>query len=374
MTVPEIPRTMKAQFLDAYRQPYSFRDAEVPATSSPHDLLVKVDAAGYCHTDATLVAGHFAPNPPSFPHIGCHEFAGTVVKLSEGASPAAKNFPVGTRVGIPSCSFHPCGTCFECTKEAGPDSDAPGYSVYCAHALSIGVDQHGGFAEYALADARQVVKIPDGFSSVDTAPMMCAGMTIYAALKKCDPQPGRTVGIMGCGGGLGHLGLQFATKMGMAVVGVDAADQPVELAESLSTGAWIVDARKETANAVVKELGRREGKKDRGEMGVDCIVILTESQKAFDYGVQLVKNHGTVVVVSYPVNGFNISAMDIVARKISFVGCLLSSNKLATEMLEFAANNGVKAVQRRYPLSDLNRLVEEYHRTPGGKLVVDMSM
>lgn len=374
MASSSIPRTMKAQLLDGFNQPYDYRDTEVPEISSPFDLLVKVDAAGYCHTDAVLVAGAFAPNPPVFPHVGCHEFAGTVVKVPEDASAAAKNFPIGTRVGIPGRSFHPCGHCFECLDESLPHSDAAGYSVYCPHSLSNGVSCHGGFREYALADARQIVRIPDGFSSLDTAPMMCAGVTIYAALMKCDPKPGRTVAIMGCGGGLGHLGLQFATKMGMNVVGVDAADQPLELARSLNTGAKLVDARKESADEVVLELGMEEGKKDRAEMGMDCVIVLPETQKAFDYGVQLAKNHGKVIIVSFPETGFHISSKDVVFRQVSFVGSLVGSNKLLGETLEFAAKHDVRAIKRTYPLEKLNELVDDYNRSSGGKLVVDMSL
>ena len=103
----------------------------------------------------------------------------------------------------------------------------------------------GGFAEYAVVDARQVTPIPSAMTAVETAPMMCAGVTIYSALKRCQLQPGQRVGIVGCGGGLGHLGLQFAAKMRYNVMGLDSADGALKLARDLNTGARIVDVRTE---------------------------------------------------------------------------------------------------------------------------------
>ncbi|CAM1509702.1 Fc.00g000370.m01.CDS01 [Cosmosporella sp. VM-42] len=322
-----LPRVMRAQFLDAFNAPYCLRSVDIPVPRSNHDILIKVDAASYCHTDAVLAAGQMLPNPPSFPHIGCHEFAGTVVALPESSSSSASQLlRLGDRVGVPGRAFRPCGTCFECrsgptAKE--PDADGPGYSVYCPRAGNNGISAPGGFREYAVVDCRQVTPIPDGLSAVDTAVLMCAGVTIYAALKKCGLGLGQRVGIMGCGGGLGHLGLQFAVGMGLKVVGVDAADAPLRLAKGVvDEAARIIDARVEDAVDVVAQLGQEDGKQDKGDMGLDAVLVLPESQAAFDYGVALLRNHGTCVVVSFPDKGFHISARDVVFRDISIVGSL----------------------------------------------------
>lgn len=370
---PNLPTSMNGQLLEDFNKPYSLQSLPLPKLTSDHDLLIKVEVASYCHTDAVLAAGLMRPNPPTFPHIGCHEFAGTIVAAPDNPSDAAKQYSLGDNVGVPGRSFHPCGSCFECQDSTRTDSDPPGYSVYCPHSLNNGISGPGGFREYAVVDARQVAPVPDGLSLVDTAPLMCAGVTIYAALKRCNLKPGQRVGIMGCGGGLGHLGLQFAVKMGMKVVGVDNADKPLQLARSLETGASIVDARVEGAENVVLQLGNEQEWQDRGAVGLDAVLILPESQKAFDYGVALLKNHGRCVVVSFPEQGFHISARDVVFRDISIVGSLVGSNKVLREMLEFAARHQIKAVSRRFSLSGLNELVEEYHKGEGGKLVVDMS-
>lgn len=371
---PKIPDQMKAQSLDAFNQPYTLRTLPLPTLSSPHDLLIKVDAASYCHTDAVLAAGQMPPFPPSFPHIGCHEFAGTVVALPPDSS---STFRLGDRVGVPGRSFHPCGSCFECAAgpvPEDPDADPPGYSVYCLHSQNNGISAPGGFREYAVVDARQVAPIPDGMSAVDASVLMCAGVTIYAALKKCRLKPGQRVGIMGCGGGLGHLGLQFAVKLGLKVVGVDNADAPLQLARSIASSARVVDARVEQAADVLQQLGDEDQKKDKGDMGLDAVIVLPESQAAFDYGVALLRTHGKCVLVSFPEKGFHLSAWDVVFRDISIIGSLVGSNKVLREMLQFAARHDVKASVKTFPLSGLNDLVTEYHKGEGGKLVVDMAL
>lgn len=365
---------MKAQFLDAFNTPYALRSVPLPKPSGPNDILIRVDAASYCHTDAVLAAGNMPPNPPSFPHIGCHEFAGTVVSL-----PPSSDSPwrVGDRVGVPGRSFHPCGTCFECARgptAEDPDVDPPGYSVYCPRSANNGISGPGGFREYAVVDGRQVAPIPEGMEAVDAATLMCAGVTVYAALKRCGLQKGDRVGIMGCGGGLGHLGLQFAAQMGFRVTGVDAADAPLKLAKEVAGGARIVDARVAVAKDVRSQMGEEDGRKETGDMGLDAVIILPEGQKAFDYGLELLRNHGKCVVVSFPAEGFHLSAWDLVFRDISIVGSLVGSNKLLREMLQFAAQHEVRAKVKTFPLSGLNDLVREYNKGQGGKLVIDMSL
>ena len=179
---------------------------------------------------------------------------------------------------------------------------------------------------------------------------------------------------MGCGGGLGHLGLQFAEKMGFKVVGVDAADAPLRLAKEVAGGARIVDARVEQAKDVRSRMGEEDGRKDAGDLGLDAVIILPESQKAFDYGIGLLRNHGKCVLVSFPSEGFQLSAWDVVFRDISIVGSLVGSNKLLREMLQFAAQHDVRAKVKTFPLSGLNELVEQYNKGEGGKLVIDMSL
>jgi propanol-preferring alcohol dehydrogenase len=366
---------MRGQFLEAFKKPYALRTVPLPKLSGPHDILVKVEAASYCHTDYVLAEGQMAPLPKSFPHIGCHEFAGTVVSHFDSPSSQASEFKNGDKVGVPGRAFHACGTCFECQGNKDPvAADEKGYSVHCLYSENNGLSKDGGFAEYCVVDARQLAPMPTPLTPVETAPLMCAGITIYAALKRCKLERGDRVGIMGAGGGLGHLGLQYAVKMGYRVLGVDAADAPLKLADSLNTGAKLVDARSTKAADVVKQLGTEDGKKETGESGLDAVIILPESQQAFDYAMALLKNHGTCVVVSFPEKGFHISARDVVFRDISIIGSLVGSNKMLREMLNFSAEHNVRAITKSFPLAKLNDLVDEYHKGGGGKLVVDLAL
>ncbi|KAJ4350028.1 uncharacterized protein N0V89_008649 [Didymosphaeria variabile] len=371
----ELPETMQGQFLENYNQPYQLRTVPLPKPSHPDDVLIKVDAASYCHTDYVLAQGQMPGFPKSFPHVGCHEFAGTVVSLSDRPSTEAACFNAGARVGVTGRAYHACRECFECQGSKDPIAeDEKGYSVHCTRAENNGISKDGGFAEYAVVDARQLAPIPDELSATETAPLMCAGITIYAALKRCQLQRGDRVAIMGAGGGLGHLGLQYATKMGFKVLGVDAADEPLKLAKSLETGAHIVDARSEKAAKIVQQIGAEDGKRDLEEKGVDAVIILPESQAAFDYGMTLLKSHRKCVIVSFPEAGFHISSRDIVFRDISIIGSLVGSNRMLREMLNFSAEHGVRAVAKSFPLSSLNGLVEDYHKGGGGKLVIDMAL
>jgi D-arabinose 1-dehydrogenase-like Zn-dependent alcohol dehydrogenase len=139
--------------------------------------------------------------------------------------------------------------------------------------------------------------MPERLTPVAVAPLMCAGLTVYTALKRCALGLGKRVGIMRYGGGLGHLGLQFATKMGLKILGMDVADGPLKLAKGLETGAGVVDARKESVNEVLLQPGAEDGKLERGEIRLDAVVILPENRRAFDYGVRLLRNHGKCIVV-----------------------------------------------------------------------------
>lgn len=306
----------------------------------------------------------------TLPLVPCHEFAGTVASLGD-AVPASCNLQIGTRVGVPGRAYRPCGQCEECTNT----EDERGYSVYCPKAGNNGITRDGGFQEFALVDSRQVVPVPGELSFVETAPLMCAGLTVFAALKRCRLEAGDAVGIVGCGGGLGHLGLQFAIEMGYRVVGVDNADAPLQLARSCvgpSSAAHIFDARSTDAESILSSLPESARTSLPSERGIPAVLILPESQAAFSFGMSLLRPHGRCVVVSFPEKGFNFSAKDLVFKDVEIVGSLVGSNRCAREMLQLAARMNVRARVRTWSLEGLNQLVEEYKKGQGGKLVVDL--
>src|SRR6186713_3164460 len=160
-----LPQTMRGQFLEAYKTPYKLRSVPLPTPSTPNDILIKVDAASYCHTDFVLAEGQMPGFPKAFPHASCHEFAGTVISHFSSPSANASAFRTGDKVGVPGRAFHACETCFECQGSRDPVSqDDKGYSVYCVGAENNGISKDGGFAEYALVDARQLAPIPESMT------------------------------------------------------------------------------------------------------------------------------------------------------------------------------------------------------------------
>lgn len=370
---------MRAQVLEAFNTPYVLKDVTKPPNPTDVDILVQVEAASYCHTDAVFASGAMWQD---LPRVGSHEFAGTIVAIGPNVSPDL-SLKVGGRVGVPGRAFHPCGACNECTHN---DGDPKEYGVWCTKAGNLGLSADGGFQEYCIADSRQVAPMPEGMTSVETAPLMCAGLTVWNALSrvlnKMEPGSGTgtTVAISGAGGGLGHLGVQFAAKLGCKVVAIDVADPALELLHRVvkrlgphGSNVTIIDARKQSPKSVrVAVCGEPEPKRE-GEKGVDALLVLPESQKALEYGMKLIRDHGICVTVSFPREGFLIQPRDLVFRHISMVGVLVGRNRQLRAMLNFAAAEGVKAEITTYSLEQLNGLVDDSHKGASGKLVVDMS-
>ena len=319
------------------------------------------------------------------PRVGSHEFSGVITALGPNVKPSL-NLKEYQLVGVPGRAFHPCGECYECRNNEG---DAEGYGVWCKRAGNLGLSRDGGFQEYCLADSRQVAPVPEGLKAAEVAPLMCAGVTIWNALEKGlapikmekGRARGKTVAISGAGGGLGHLGVQFAARLGCKVLAIEAAEKQMELLKSIvedlgddGENVVIVDARSESAEDVRKRIsGTTKDNVEADERGADALLVLPEAQKALDYGMKLLKDHSRCVTVSFPIDGFKINPRDIVFRHIEVIGVLVGRNRQLRAMLDFAAQNNVRASSRSYTLKDLNRLVEDYHKNEGGKLVVDFA-
>lgn len=371
---------MRAQVLEEFNAPYVFRDDfREPQKPEGKDILVQVLAASYYHTDAVFASGSMWQD---LPRVGSHEFAGKIVALGPDVDPSL-GLSVGKSVGVPGRAYHPCGKCYECLNN---DGDPDKYGVWCKKAGNLGLSRDGGFQELALADSRQVAPMPDSLSAVDTAPLMCAGLTIWNALEQVGVKledgggKGKQIAIIGAGGGLGHLGVQFAARLGCEVVAVETGDKQLVLLENIiqelgedGKNVKIVDARKDNAEATRTATSGKPEPMLEGEKGCDGALILPESQKAFEYGMKLLKDHGVCVCVSFPIDGLHMNPRDLVFRHIKMTGVLVGRNRQLRSMLNFAASNGVRAKSTTYPLEKLNELVEAYHKAEGGKLVIDMA-
>lgn len=370
---------MRAQVLEAFNTPYVLKDIPKPANPTGQDILVQVQAASYCHTDAVFASGAMWQD---LPRVGSHEFAGIVVAQGPDVSKDL-GLEVGLAVGVPGRAFHPCGECYECRNN---DGDPHKYGVWCAKAGNLGLSRDGGFQEFCIVDSRQVAPMPTGMTAVETAPLMCAGLTIWNALEAGRVKlekgggEGRTVAISGAGGGLGHLGVQFAAKLGCNVVAIDASEaalaflkKVVDSLGSLSSKVTIVDARKQAAEDARIQICGKPEEGLAGEKGVDALLVLPEAQQALTYGMKLIKDHGVCVTVSFPKEGFLIQPRDLVFRHIEMKGVLVGRNRQLRAMLNFAGQENVRAVVTTYKLDDLNKLVDDTHHGATGKLVIDMS-
>ncbi|KAF2212525.1 hypothetical protein CERZMDRAFT_40671 [Cercospora zeae-maydis SCOH1-5] len=346
MSLHRIPERMKAIQVVEYKKPYEIRDVDVPSDLQEHDLLIKVAVASNCHTDSMVQQGIFrAP----LPQTASHEGGGTVVKLGSAAS--QKGFQVGDRVmvGLP---LHPCGSCGDCL---GPENQ----QQYCTQIQGhVGVTTNGCFAEYVKADSRNTTKLPDEVSFMSAAPLACAGRTVWRSVLKSGLNSGEWICFVGSGGGLGHLGVQFAKALGLKVIGVDARDEGLELTKQYGADV-VVDARK-GKDAVVKEVQAvTEGQ------GADASVTLSDHKDAAAIACASTKMHGTMVQIAQP-DTIEIPFPEVIFRDIRIIGSLISSAEESRGMLDVIAKHGVTVTTEKFygldSIFDLVKMVQ------GGKL------
>lgn len=255
----------------------------------------------------------------ALPVTASHEGAGTVV--AAGSSAALKP---GDRVmcGLP---FHPCGKCPDCT---GPNE---GWRQYCDKVEGhCGVHRDGFFAEYAVCDARTSTKLPDDISLLSAAPLACAGRTVWRGIEQAGLREGQWLAIVGSGGGLGHLGLQFAKRKGLKVIGIDARDEGLQISKDLGADI-VIDARK-GQDAVVKEVQEVTRNANPGNPGVDATVTLSDASTAAALGCAITKKHATMVQIAQP-KDVVVPFQELVFRDIKIIGSVISSPEESNAMV-----------------------------------------
>ncbi|KAI9663507.1 MAG: hypothetical protein M1831_002516 [Alyxoria varia] len=324
-----------------FNSPYTHNHIPVPsATNLPaHSLLVKVHAASLCHTDLMIRSGVFPSTP--LPTTASHEGAGVIVAV--GSAVSTLKVGDGVMCGLTSGS---CGSCSDCKQ---------GDLQYCEKKSGIvGIHHDGAFAEYVVVDAGTTVKLPDKVRFQDAAPLACAGATIWRAVKTAGLQRGQTIGIVGSGGGLGHLGVQFAGKvLGLRVVGVEARDEGLELSREFGAGC-VVDARKGEEECV------RMVKEFTGGEGVDATVNVSDAQNAAGLACAITRMHGVVVQVAQP-KDICFPFEQFIFRDIRVRGSLIASPAECEDMLEAVAEFGVVVRKNVFHgLGEVGKMVEEY--------------
>ncbi len=205
---------MKAAVMTAHSEPLSVTCVEVPQPGEGQ-ILIKLRACGVCHSDVHIWKADFVPPEAPSPFILGHEGVGTIIALGAGVT----GWDVGDPVGVPWL-HDTCGRCNECLDEAEP---------FCQHQRAHGLHVPGAFAEYVVADTRFAVALPAEMDPVTTAPIMCAGVTAYGAIRRAGLKAGETCAIFGCGG-LGLYAVQIATRLGARVLAIDSSPTKLEIA------------------------------------------------------------------------------------------------------------------------------------------------
>jgi propanol-preferring alcohol dehydrogenase len=337
---------MRAAVVPALGAPLEIREVPVPSPGRGQ-VLVKIEASGLCHTDIHAARGDW-PVKPKIPLIPGHEGVGHVVGVGEGVDPAL----TGTRVALPWLG-HACGSCRYCVS---------GWETYCTAPAYTGYTMDGSYAEYAIGYASHVVAVPEGVSSLDAAPLTCAGVTTYKALKVAKPQPNETAMIVGIGG-LGHLALQYARIFGTRTVAVDIEEEKLALAKELGAD-HVVDARGDQA-AELAALG-----------GVDVAVVTVPSPAAMQAAHAALNPNGRLVLVGLPAdNRLELPVFETVLKGISIIGSLVGTRNDLADCFALHAQGHTRVVTQTRRLEDVNACFEEVlaGRVPA-RLVFDFGL
>jgi propanol-preferring alcohol dehydrogenase len=321
---------MKAAVVHAFHEPLAIEELPIP-TPGLGQVLVRVVASGVCHTDLHAADGDW-PVKPKLPFIPGHEGVGYVAALGPGVTTLKE----GDRVGVPWL-HSACGGCDYCLS---------GWETLCPHQHNTGYSVDGGYAEYVLAPAAYVGRLPDGLDFAAAAPILCAGVTTYKGLKETDTRPGDWVVISGVGG-LGHVAVQYARAMGLHVAAVDVADEKLALAREL--GAEIAVNAKMTDPA--DELQRLIG-------GAHGVLITAVSPTAFQQGIGMLRRGGTCALVGLPPGQFPTPIFDVVLKRLTIRGSIVGTRKDLREALQFAGEGKVRATIETQPLEAINTIFE----------------
>ena len=340
-------KMMKAAVVHAFGKPLAIEDVPVP-TPGPGEILVKVVACGVCHTDLHAADGDW-PVRPSPPFIPGHEAAGVVAALGAGVT----DFREGDAVGV-AWLHDACMRCKYCET---------GWETLCEHQHNTGYSCDGGFAEYVIAAAPFVGRLPAGVDFAAMAPILCAGVTTYKGLKETEARPGEWVAISGVGG-LGHVAIQYAKAMGLHVVALDIA--PDKLALARATGADIgIDAR--SPDAVTDVLKATGG-------GAHGVLVTAVSPPAFSQALRLVRRKGTVSLVGLPPGEFPTPIFDVVLKRITVRGSIVGTRRDLDEAIAFAVEGKVRADVKTAPLDDINRIFADLKAGKvEGRMVLDFT-
>jgi D-arabinose 1-dehydrogenase-like Zn-dependent alcohol dehydrogenase len=315
--------------------PFEMVEREIPQPGAGQ-VRVKVQACGVCHSDSMTKEGLWAGI--EYPRAPGHEIAGVIDALGAGVV----GWTSGQRVGVGWHGGH-CGYCDSCRR---------GDFITCQVAPQVpGIAYDGGYAEYMIAPATVLAQIPEGLSSVDAGPLMCAGVTTFNSLRNSGARPGDLVAILGIGG-LGHLGVQFAAKMGFNTVAIARGVDKEPLARQLGASTYIDSKAQDPAAALLK-LG-----------GAKVIIATVTSGDAMSAVLGGLSVNGKLVILGAAAEPLQVPGVPLLLGRRSIVGWPSGRSIDSQDTLAFSKLTGVRAMNEIFPLE---RAAEAYEHMMSGK-------
>ncbi len=314
--------------------PFEIVEREIPEPI-PGSVRVKVQACGVCHSDSLTKEGQFPGI--QYPRVPGHEAVGVIDALGAGVA----GWKVGQRVGVGWNGGY-CGYCDACRR---------GNFFACQIAGQVtGISYDGGYADYMIAPASAVALVPDDLSAIEAGPLMCAGLTTFNALRNSGARPGDLVAVLGLGG-LGHLGVQFAAKMGFKTVAIARGGDKEALAKQLGAQHYI-DSQAQNPAAELTKLG-----------GAAIILATVTNGEAMSATIGGLGNDGKLMVLGAP-QSLEVSPLLLITGRRSVAGWYSGTSIESQDTLAFSVMTGVRSMNEVYPLEQVN---EAYERMMSGK-------
>ncbi|MBV8115011.1 MAG: alcohol dehydrogenase catalytic domain-containing protein [Silvibacterium sp.] len=306
----------------------------VPAPG-PGQVRVRVQACGVCHSDSFTFYGAFPGI--QYPRVPGHEIVGTIDSIGEGVT----QWKAGQRVGIGWYGGHD-GTCEPCRR---------GDYVCCTSAQVPGISYDGGYADYVVAPAMALAAVPDSLAGADAGPLLCAGITTFNAIRNSGARPPDVVAILGIGG-LGHLGVQYAAKMGYTTVAIARGADKAQFAHELGAHHYIDNATQDVS-AELQKLG-----------GARTIIATVTDADAMSATIGGLGHQGKLVILGVPGDALKVPALPLIMAKRGVVGWPSGTSIDSEDTLKFSSLFGVKAMIEKYPL---DKAPEAFERMMSGK-------
>jgi D-arabinose 1-dehydrogenase-like Zn-dependent alcohol dehydrogenase len=327
-------KKMRAVQVPKPKGPFEIVDREIPEPQAAW-VRIKVEACGICHSDSLVKDGTWPGI--QYPRVPGHE----VIGIIDAVGPGVAEWKSGQRVGV---GWHGgnCGYCDPCRR---------GEFFACTVALlTTGISFDGGYAEYMVAPAQALASVPDSLSSVESAPLMCAGITTFNALRNSGARSGDLVGVLGIGG-LGHLGVQFASKMGFKTVAIARGKDKEPLAKKLGAFHYIDSRGKNPA----EELGKLGGAK--------VVIATVTNADAMSSVIGGLGPNGTLMVIG-AAGPMSVDPLLLIGGQRALKGWYSGTSIDSQDTLEFSAQAGVQSMNEIFPLE---KVEEAYERMMSGK-------